>query len=226
MAYGKIVLIEDITKLRRLITDYLLEAGMDVLSFPTVDMFSASAAYNADVIVLSCEQFDGSISTQISQLRGGHSIPVIAMRSRVSEHTAEELLSDGANDVLTRPLSIEDIRLAIAKQLQKVRPLDLIPPDDIYTYGGLSVDMKQLKAVCDGEELKMAMKELQLLHLLMSRKGYVFDHGELISRVWGTSNVNHHTLTVHINKIRKKIGAYGALIRSVRSVGYVFDAED
>lgn len=225
MSYGKIVLIESIPKLRRMITDYLLGTGMEVLSFAVVDIFSASAAYNADVVVLSCEQFSGSISTQISQLRGGRLTPVIAMRSRVSEHSCESLLEDGADDVITRPVSIEDIRLAILKQLEKVRPLDLIPLKDKYEYGGLSVDIKQLKAVCDGEVLTMTNKELQLLHLMLSRRDYIFEHGELISRVWGTSNVNHHTLTVHINQIKKKIGPYGSLIRSVRSVGYIFDSE-
>ncbi len=226
MAYGKIVIIEDIAKLRRLITDYLIGSGMDVLSFAAVDMFSASAAYNADVVLLSCEQFGDGIALPVKQLRGGRSTPVIAVRSRVSEHSAEELLADGANDVVTRPVSIDTIRAAIEKQLEKVRPLDLISPDARYEYKGLSVDIEELKAVCDGRELTMTLKELRLLHLLLSRKRYVFEHGELLSRVWGTSNVNHHTLTVHINQIKKKIGPYAALIRSVRSVGYVFDAWD
>lgn len=226
MSYGKIVLIESIPKLRRMITDHLLNAGMEVISFATVDRFSVSVAYNADVVVLSCEQFSGSISTQISQLRGTRRTPVIAMRSRVSEHSCESLFADGADDVITRPVSIEDIRLKIVKQLEKVRPLDLIPLEDVYEHEGLCVDIKQLKAVCDGEELTMTMKELQLLHLMLSRRDYVFEHGELISRVWGTSNVNHHTLTVHINRIKKKIGAYGTLIRSVRSVGYIFDSKE
>lgn len=225
MSYGKIVLIESIPKLRRMITDHLLNAGMEVLSFAAVDRFSASAAYNADVIVISCEQFDGSISTPISQLRGIRRTPVIAVRSRVSQHSCESLFADGADDVITRPVSIEDIRLAIVKQLEKVRPLDLIPLQDVYEHEGLSVDIKQPKAVCDGKVLTMTLKELQLLHLMLSRKDYVFEHGELISRIWGTSNVNHHTLTVHINQIKKKIGAYGSLIRSVRSVGYIFDSE-
>ncbi len=224
MSYGKIVLIESITKLRRMITDYLLESGMEVLSFATVDRFSASAAYNSDVILLSCEQFDGSISLPIAQLRGGRLTPVIAIRSRVSEHTCDSLRNDGANDVITRPVSVEDIRLAILKQLESVRPMDLVPPEDRYEYEGLSADIRRLKAVCDGKELAMTPKELQLLHLMLSRRDYVFEHGELISRVWGTSNVNHHTLTVHINQIKKKIGVYGSQIRSVRSVGYIFDS--
>ncbi len=226
MSYGKIVIIEDIPKLRRMITDYLLNAGMDVLSYAGVDIFSASSAYNADVIVISCEQFGGSIKAPISQLRGGRLTPVIAVRSRVSAHSPESLIADGADSVMTRPFSIEELRLAIERLLEKVRPLDFIPLDARYEYRGLSVDIEQLTAVCDGVELKMTLKELHLLHLLMSRRCHVFDRGELISRVWGTSNVNHHTLTVHINKIKKKIGHYGSLIHSIRSVGYVFDAEE
>ncbi len=225
MAYGKIVLIEDIPKLRRFITDYLLDIGMDVLSFAAVDIFSASAAYNADVVVISCEQFQNGIRVPLAQLRGGRRTPVIAVRSRVSEHTEEELLSDGADDVVTRPVSVDVIRAAIEKQLEKVRPMDLIPMEPRYEYKGLSVDIEELKAVCDGRELNMTLKELKLLHLLLARRRYVFEHGELISRVWGTSNVNHHTLTVHINQIKKKIGPYGPLIRSLRSVGYIFDGE-
>lgn len=225
MTYGKVLLIEDIPRLRRMITDYLHKMGMEAMAFAAVDMFSASAARSCDVIVLSCEQFDGSIKLPIAQLRGSRWIPVIATRSRVSEHSCESLAADGADDVITRPVSIEDIRLAIVKQLEKVRPMDLIPPEDVYTFGGLSVDIKELRVICDGKALTMPLKDIRLLHLMMSRQGYVFEHGELISHVWGTSNVDHHTLSVHINQIRKRIGAYGSLIRSVHSVGYVFGGE-
>lgn len=225
MAYGKIVMIESIPKLRRLLSDYLHNAGMEVISFATVDLFSVSTAYNADVVVLCCEQFDGSISKQIHQLRGSRSTPVIAVRSRVSEHSCQSLYDDGANDVLTRPFSAETLRLAISKQLENIRPMEFIPLEASYQHRGLRVDIQQLTAISDGKELTMTLKELQLLHLMMSRKNYVFDRGELVSRVWGTSNVNPHTLTVHINRIKKKIGSYGSLIRSVRSVGYLFADE-
>lgn len=225
MAYGKILLIEDIPKLRRMISDYLQEAGMEVMSFAAVDMFSASAAADADVIVLSSELFADGIRTPLAQLRGGRGIPAIAVRSRVSAHSAERLLSDGADEVITRPMSIEVLHTAISRQLEKVRPLDLLPLQDRYEYGGLCADIRSCTVTCDGSEVPLSPKQLQLLHLLMSRKNYVFDHGELISRVWGTSNVNHHTLTVHINQIKKKIGRYGSLIRPVRSVGYFFAYE-
>lgn len=226
MPYGKILLIENIPRLRRMISDYLQEAGMEVMSFASVDMFSASAAANADVIVLSSELFPKGISSPLAQLRCGRCIPAIAVRSRVSEHSEERLISEGADDVVTRPMSIELLHSAISRQLERVRPLDLLPLQDSYSHGGLCADIRRCTVTCDSKEVSISPKQLQLLHLLLSRKNYVFAHGELISRVWGTSNVNHHTLTVHINQIKKKIGGYGSLIRSVRSSGYFFADEE
>jgi two-component system alkaline phosphatase synthesis response regulator PhoP len=88
--------------------------------------------------------------------------------------------------------------------------------------GNISIDPVKFVVAVDGNEVILAKKEFELLHLLASRPGRVFLRNEILSQVWGTDViVGDRTIDVHIRKIRQKLGI--DCITTVKGVGYKFD---
>lgn len=226
MAYGKIVLVEKLDKMRWLISDYLEYVGVEVLAFSQADSPAQEAACIADVIVISCEQFDNGIDAPVAMLRGEKNTPVIAIRSRVSRYSEQVLIQQGANEVVTRPMSIETLFEAICRQLKIPRPLQFLPPQPVCRCRGLYVDIDRGIAALNGKKLALTHKEMKLLYLLMSHKNHILEHEVLTLRVWGNTKISRRTLAVYICNIRKKLGSYGALIHTAKPSGYFFSEKD
>ena len=88
--------------------------------------------------------------------------------------------------------------------------------------GDLQIDKEQFMVKYKGQDIVLAKKEFELLHLLASRPGRVFLRNEILSQIWGNEViVGDRTIDVHIRKVRQKLGL--DCIRTVKGVGYKFD---
>jgi two-component system alkaline phosphatase synthesis response regulator PhoP len=85
--------------------------------------------------------------------------------------------------------------------------------------GSITIDPVKFVIVIDGQEIILAKKEFELLHLLATKPGRVFLRNEILSEIWGTEViVGDRTIDVHIRKIRQKLGI--DCITTVKGVGY------
>ena len=89
-------------------------------------------------------------------------------------------------------------------------------------YGDLVVNLEKYKVKKNGETVKMAKKEFELLKLLMSSPGKVFRRDEILHQVWGRDViVGDRTIDVHIRKLREKLG--NDYIKTLKGIGYKFE---
>ena len=87
--------------------------------------------------------------------------------------------------------------------------------------GGICVDERAHTVFVNGQEVQLTLKEYQLLCLLMKNRGAVLTRDVLLENIWGYNNESEtRTVDVHIRTLRQKLGADGALIETVRGVGY------
>src|SRR6266568_3329092 len=94
--------------------------------------------------------------------------------------------------------------------------------------GRIEVDVASRRARRDGRELSLTVREFDLLAFFMSHPGQAFTRAELMKRVWGWSFGDQSTVTVHVRRLRDKVEAEPAspvLLRTVRGIGYCWDAE-
>ena len=106
--------------------------------------------------------------------------------------------------------------MATAKGMEydKIQSLDL---------GAMQVDNRVVTV--DGETVALTYKEFELLHLFLSHIGVVFSREKLLNAVWGVDYYGEtRTVDMHIKTLRKKLGKYGSLIKTVISVGYRMEA--
>ena len=133
------------------------------------------------------------------------------------------ILDLGADDYLVKPFGMMEMVSRVKAVLRRCRPTQ---NREILTAGNLVVDLAEHTVTADGERIALTFKEFELLRLFLSAPGMAFTREQLLSSVWD-SNYSGETRTVdmHIRTLRQKLGLYGAMIETVRNVGYRWETE-
>jgi two-component system response regulator RegX3 len=159
------------------------------------------------------------------QLRATSNVPIIMVTARDSEIDTVVGLELGADDYITKPFSHRELVARMRAVLRRGADLDLTP--DVLEAGGVRMDVERHELTVRGEPVKLALKEFELLELLLRNTGRVLTRGQLIDRVWGPDYVGDtKTLDVHVKRLRGKIEEDPAdpqLLLTVRGLGYRFE---
>ena len=131
----------------------------------------------------------------------------------------------GADDYVTKPFSHRELVARIRAVLRRGSDTDLAP--DVVEGTGVRVDVERHEVSVDGHPVRLALKEFELLELLLRNAGRVMTRGQLIDRIWGADYVGDtKTLDVHIKRLRSKIESDPSnpvRVVTVRGLGYKFD---
>ncbi len=146
--------------------------------------------------------------------------PIIAfLTSRAEDYAQIAGFEAGADDYITKPIRP---RLLISKVESLLRRLsnNLVNSSSVKT-SNLIIEREQFSVQLDGKRIILPKKEFELLELLSSRPGKVFNREQILNIVWGNETVvGERTIDVHIRKLREKLG--DAYIRTIKGVGYTF----
>ena len=147
------------------------------------------------------------------------SIPVIILTARGEEVDRVVGLELGADDYIVKPFSVRELILRI-KNVLKRKPVTR-PGPDIAVLGDLFIDIPRHKVTVRGVPVALTSMEFKLLVYLMRTQGRVQSRDILLSEVWDmNTDVTTRTVDTHIKCLRQKLGAAGALIETIRGVGY------
>lgn len=125
----------------------------------------------------------------------------------------------GADDYITKPIKPKVLVSKVKALLRRFREED--EASNVVKIGDLVINRDEYKVIKDGEELVLPRKEFELLSLLASKPGKVFNREEILDNVWGNEVVvGGRTIDVHIRKLREKIGDES--FKTVKGVGYKF----
>ena len=125
----------------------------------------------------------------------------------------------GADDYIIKPVKPRVLVSRIKAMLRRSATQEDVLEEEV---GGLRIDRERYIVIKDGEELTLPKKELELLSLLISSPGKVFNREKILAQVWGEDVVvGDRTIDVHIRKLREKIG--DRFIKTIKGVGYKFE---
>ena len=137
-------------------------------------------------------------------------IPVILLTAKNTEYDKVVGLDTGADDYIPKPFGMMELIARIRAVLRRTEDMQDKDEPRPLVAGGICVD-----------EVQLTLKEYQLLCLLMKNRGAVLTRDVLLENIWGYNNESEtRTVDVHIRTLRQKLGADGALIETVRGVGY------
>jgi DNA-binding response OmpR family regulator len=145
--------------------------------------------------------------------------PIIMLTAKTSEADRVAGLDLGADDYIAKPFSVRELMARVRAVLRRVED----EAAERYEDGRLTIDFADVRASCDGSNVKLTNKEFQLLSTLARKRGRVVTRQQLLDQVWGYSYYGDaRTLDVHIRRLRQKLGLCGDCIETVVGVGYRF----
>ena len=153
-------------------------------------------------------------------------VPIIMLTARGEESDRVRGLDTGADDYLTKPVSMVELNARIRAVLRRIRPG---LADDRVTHGDIIIDRVAHRVKRAGKEVHLGPTEFRLLDYLMQHPGRVFSREQLLDSVWGSDvYVEVRTVDVHVGRLRKALTVSEGSrdpIRTVRSAGYALDLE-
>ena len=154
-------------------------------------------------------------------------IPIIFCTARDTEDDMVMGLNLGADDYIMKPYTIRNVIARVKSVLRrtashKVGNVSAEKPNRLVVEG-LCLDLEFKRCTVDGQEVKLARKEFELLAYLISHRGKILSREQILSHVWSDEVVVlDRTINVHITRVRSKIGAYGSYIVTRSGFGYGF----
>lgn len=223
---ARILIIEDEQSYREATAFMLRREGFDVAE--ASDGTSGLAEFDrngADLVLLDL-MMPGMPGTEVCRLlRQRSNVAVIMVTARDSEVDKVVGLELGADDYVTKPFSHRELVARIRAVLRRGADAELLP--DVVEGNGVRVDVERHEVSVDGRPVRLALKEFELLELLLRNAGRVMTRAQLIDRIWGADYVGDtKTLDVHIKRLRSKIEAdpaHPVLVVTVRGLGYKFE---
>ncbi len=207
--------------------EYNLEKeGYQVLTARNGIEAVAQAKKNPDLILLDImmPEMDGlEVVRTLKKNSATAKIPVIFLTAKSSELDEVVGIELGADDYITKPVSIPKLIARIKLSLRKKSSAknEETNSADIFKHGIIEINRSQYKIYVNKKEMFFPKKEFEILLFLVKNAGKVVTRETLLSQVWGSEvYVIDRTVDVHIRKIREKLGAHADYIDTIKGVGY------
>ena len=186
--------------------------------------YLAGAEYDAVILDLMMPVLDGLAALQ-QMRRAGNTTPVLLLTARSGVDDRVEGLDAGADDYLTKPFNILELKARVRALLRRAAGVQR-SQGAVLTVGDLSLNTEERVAIRDGKTVDLTAKEYDLIELLMRNPRRVYSRENLMNVVWGyTYAGDYRTVDVHIRRLREKLEKNPAEpdhIMTKWGVGYYF----
>lgn len=214
----KILIIEDEKSLAQVLEDTFSQEGFEIIKAfdgeNGVDKF-----YNEkpDLILLDIN-LPKKLGWEVcKEIRKTSNIPIIMMTARDSDSDEYNGLSIGADDYITKPFNLKILLLKVKKLLK-------LDDNNIYKFENFSFDIKKGEITINEENSELTRREIQFLEYMIKNKGIIFSRDYLLNEIWGFDfEGDDRVVDTLVKRIRKKLGDYSFLLKTIRGMGYSFD---
>ena len=218
-----IYLVEDDDSIRELVLYTLHTTGFEAEGFRNAaDFWQALEKELPQLVLLDIMLPDEDGLHILKRLRAGAEtadLPVMMLTAKSSEYDRVVVLDSGADDYMPKPFGMMELVSRVRALLR--RAAKPAAEDKLFTAGSLAVDVKRRAVTVDGEPVILTYKEFELLCYLLENRGVVLSRDQILTKIWDYNYSGEtRTVDVHIRTLRQKLGDAGALIETVRGVGY------
>jgi DNA-binding response OmpR family regulator len=225
-----ILIVEDERNLCHLIRDTLKEQGYGVLlAFDGASALAMAKDTAPDLVILDI-MLPGIDGLEVCRrLRQDSIVPILMLTARAEEIDRVLGLELGADDYLTKPFSMRELKARVRALLRRVEMMQItdLPANQVVTTAGLHLDPTSYEARLDDRAIDLTPKEFALLYLLVRHPGRIFSRAYLLDEIWGYEPAAYdRTVDTHVYRLRQKLGAEGEIaqrIVAVRGIGYKFE---
>lgn len=216
--------VEDDDNIRGLTLYALRQQGIEAEGFASDSEFKAAVARRVpDAVLLDIMLPDTDGLEIMRRLRADQAtatVPIMMLTAKDSELDKVVALDGGADDYLTKPFSLMELT-SRCRALLRRGGMTSRSASETLQVGGIELSPSRRTVRVEGQELKLTLREFDLLEYLMRKPGVVFTRESLLQSVWGWDfDGGSRTVDVHVQTLRQKLGDHADRIETVRGVGY------
>ena len=220
-----IYIVEDDRNIQEIELFALKNSGYQATGFETAKEFYKALNEKLPELILldiMLPDEDGlSILKRLRSRADTQKIPVILVTAKTSEIDKVKGLDGGADDYIAKPFGVMEMIARVKALLRRSGGME----ESLLTCGNVTLDGEKRMVYVDGKSIELTYQEFELLKLLMKNHGIVISRDVIMERVWDSSfEGESRTIDVHVRTLRQKLGDGGALIKTIRNVGYMVDA--
>jgi two-component system alkaline phosphatase synthesis response regulator PhoP len=215
-----VYIVEDDIDIREMETYALKSAGLSVDAFADSERFFETLAVRLPDMVLLDIMLPGrdglEVLKELRESPATQTLPIMMVTAKTSEADRVKGLDSGADDYLIKPFGIMEL---VSRCKALLRRANRLMP--VLAYETIEMDDERHRVTADGVDVELTFKEYALLKYLLENSGTAVTRERLMDAVWGFAFTGEtRTVDMHIKTLRKKLGPSGALILTVRNVGY------
>jgi DNA-binding response OmpR family regulator len=216
----KILVVDDESRMRKLVKDFLIKQNYDVLEAgdgsEALDIFFENQDIALIILDVMMPKMDGWQVCR--EVRNYSKVPIIMLTARTDERDELQGFELGVDEYISKPFSP---KILVARVGAILRRTGQMSENEIMEYGGIVIDKAAHVVTIDGETIDLSFKEFELLTYFMENKGIALSREKILNSVWNYDYFGDaRTIDTHVKKLRSKMGAKGELIKTVWGMGY------
>lgn len=220
MSKLKILVVDDESRMRKLVKDFLVKQNYEVLEAgdgsEALDLFFADQDIALIILDVMMPKMDGWQVCR--EVRNYSKVPIIMLTARTDERDELQGFQLGVDEYIAKPFSP---KILVARVEAILRRTNQIAADAVLSYGGISIDQAAHVVMIDGRTIDLSFKEFELLTYFMENKGIALSREKILNSVWNYDYFGDaRTIDTHVKKLRSKLGEKGDLIKTVWGMGY------
>lgn len=218
----KILVVDDESRMRKLVHDFLSKKGYTVLEAANgreaVEIFFDHNDISLIILDVMMPEMDGwQVCREIRQYSD---VPIIMLTARSDEMDELQGFRLGVDEYVTKPFSP---KVLVARVEAVLRRSSVLVSDDLLSSGGIEINKAAHEVSVDGEVIDVSFKEFELLSYFMENKGVALSRERILNKVWNYDYYGDpRTIDTHVKKLRSKLGKRSDCIVTIRGYGYKF----
>ena len=221
----QILVVDDESRMRKLVKDFLQREGYGVLEAAdgaeAMDIFYENKGIALMILDVMMPKMDGwQVCREIRQTSD---IPIIMLTARSEERDELQGFELGVDEYISKPFSPKILVARVSAILRRTRGADR---QDMLGAGGIEVDRAAHQVMVDGKGIELSYKEFELLNYFLENQGIALSREKILNNVWNYDYFGDaRTIDTHVKKLRSKLGEKGNYIKTIWGMGYKFEVE-
>ena len=227
MEAPKILVVDDESRMRKLVKDFLEKKNFHVLEAgdgeEAMDIFYEEKDIALLILDVMMPKMDGwQVCREIRNIPSD--IPIIMLTARSSEQDELQGFELGVDEYISKPFSPKILAARVSAILRRTAGSG---EGDVLEAGGIHVDKVAHEVKIDGENIELSFKEFELLTYFMENQGIALSREKILNNVWNYDYFGDaRTIDTHVKKLRSKLGEKGDYIKTIWGMGYKFEVAE
>lgn len=221
----KILVVDDESRMRKLVKDFLAREGYTVLEagdgMEAMDVFYEDKDIALVILDVMMPKMDGWQVCR--EIRESSKVPIIMLTARSEERDELQGFELGVDEYISKPFSPKILVARVNAILRRTFGTD---GGDVLNAGGITIDKAAHIVKIDGKPVDLSFKEFELLAYFVENQGIALSREKILNNVWDYDYFGDaRTIDTHVKKLRSKLGDKGEYIRTIWGMGYKFEVE-